>query len=68
VPSVEIATRIAEALEVSLDFLAGRSSLVVKDHLLLQRLEDIEKLPQTDREHIFYTIDSLVRAAKLKAL
>lgn len=68
VPSVEIATRIAEALEVSLDFLAGKSSLVVKDHVLLKRLEDIEKLPQTDKEHIFYAIDNLIKAAKLKTL
>ena len=30
-PSIAIATKIAEALEVSLDFLVGKSSLLVKD-------------------------------------
>lgn len=68
VPSVEMATRIADALGVSLDFLAGKSALVVKDHRLLQRLEDIEMLPEADRKHIFYAIDNLIKAAKLNLL
>ena len=36
--SVEIATNISEALEVSLDFLVGKSSLLVKDKNMLERL------------------------------
>jgi hypothetical protein len=31
-------------------------------------MEDIEKLPQKDREHIMYTIDALIKAAKINAL
>ncbi len=34
----------------------------------MQRLEDIEKLPEEDKLNIFYTIDNLIKAAKLKIL
>lgn len=67
-PSVEIATKIADALDVSLDFLVGKSSLIVKDTKMLQRLEDITKLPELDKNNIIYTIDNLIKAAKLKSL
>jgi hypothetical protein len=30
--------------------------------------EDIEKLPDNDKEHIFYALDGLIKAAKLNAL
>lgn len=32
----------------------------------LQRLQDIEQLPEEDKKNIFYTIDGLIKAAKLK--
>lgn len=67
-PSIDIATKISDALDVSLDFLVGKSSLLVKDKKTLKRLEDIEKLPDNDKQNIFYTLDNLIKAAKLKAL
>lgn len=67
-PSVEIATKISDALDVSLDFLVGKSSLLVKDKKTLKRLEDIDKLPDNDKQNIFYTLDNLIKAAKLKTI
>jgi hypothetical protein len=32
----------------------------------LQRLEDIDQLADEDKHNIFYTIDNLIKAAKLK--
>ena len=66
-PSIEAAKKIADALEVSLDYLAG-GELKVLDKKTLKRLQDIEKLPDNDKQNIFYTLDSLIKAAKLKAL
>ena len=63
-PSVEIATKIAEALEVSLDFLVGKSSMLVKDKSMLQRLEDIAKLPSTKRAELFNVLDAYLRDYK----
>ena len=60
-PSVEIATNISEALEVSLDFLVGKSSLLVKDKNMLERLEDIAKLPTDKQTELFNVMDAYLR-------
>ncbi len=67
-PSIETAKKLADALEVSLDYLVGEGELRVLDKRTLKRLEDIELLPDEDRNHIFYTLDNLIKAAKLKAI
>lgn len=67
-PSIETAKKLADALEVSLDYLVGDRDLKVLDKKTLQRLEDIAKLPEADRQNIFYTLDNLIKAAKLKSL
>lgn len=45
-----------------------RSATILLDKKTLQRLEDIEKLTEADRQNIFYTLDNLIKAAKLKAI
>ncbi|MCP4456676.1 MAG: helix-turn-helix transcriptional regulator [Cytophagales bacterium] len=67
-PSIETARKLSDALEVSLDYLVGDRDLKVLDKKTLQRLEDIGKLPDMDRQNIFYTLDNLIKAAKLKAI
>jgi hypothetical protein len=67
-PSIDTAKKLADALSVSLDYLVGDGDLKVLDKKTLQRLEDIAKLPEADRQNIFYTLDSLIKAAKIKAI
>jgi len=67
-PSIETARKLAEALDVSLDYLVGDAAVAVMDKKTLKRLEDIEALPETDKVHIFYALDNLIKAAKLRAL
>ena len=67
-PSVEVAAKIAEALEVSLDYLVGSAAAVVKDKKMLKRIEEIEGLPQEDKNGVLYALDNLLKAAKLKSL
>lgn len=62
------AKKLVDALEVSLYYLVGEGELRVLDKRTLKRLEDIELLPDEDRNHIFYTLDNLIKAAKLKAI
>jgi transcriptional regulator with XRE-family HTH domain len=66
-PSIEVASKIADILEVSLDFLLGKTSVKL-DKINLKRLQDIENLPEEDRHNIFYTLDNLIKAAKLKTI
>jgi transcriptional regulator with XRE-family HTH domain len=67
-PSIDTAKKLADALDVTLDYLVGEGDLKVLDKKTLQRLEDIEKLPAEDKNNIFYTLDNLIKAAKLKFL
>jgi transcriptional regulator with XRE-family HTH domain len=64
-PSIEVASRLADALGITLDYLLGKSDKMVLDKKNLQRLHDIENLSEEDKSNIFYTIDNLIRAAKL---
>ncbi|WP_370901299.1 helix-turn-helix domain-containing protein [Chryseobacterium gossypii] len=65
-PSIEVASKLADALEVTLDYLLGKSDNMTLDKKSLQRLQDIEQLLEEDKKNIFYTIDNLIKAAKLK--
>lgn len=65
-PSVEIANKIANALEVSLDYLVGNASAIVKDKKILERIETIAEMPQGEQAQIFNVIDALIRDFKAK--
>ena len=64
-PSIEVATKIAEALEISLDYLVGHSDLLL-EHDVLDRVLDIQKLSDKDQEHLFAMMDAFLRDAKTK--
>ena len=57
-PSIDISTKIAKALNVSLDFLVGNTSLIVKDKSLLDRIEDIVKMPADKKKELLNAIDA----------
>jgi len=44
----------------------GQLSTYDKD--VLKRIEDIEHLPEEDKAHLFYVIDNLIKAVKLKSI
>lgn len=64
-PSVDVAAKIAEALEVSLDYLVGSASVIVKDKKMLYRLELLDKISEDDRNTILKVVDSLLKDAQL---
>ena len=64
-PSIEIAQKIAEFLNVSLDYLVGRTNEQI-DLSLLDQLLVIQKLPEKEKEHITFTINALIRDAKAR--
>jgi len=65
-PSIEVAVKIAEALEVSLDYLTGRSQNDLKDKKMIERFNSILSLQDRDRECILFAIDGLLRDAKAR--
>ena len=64
-PSIDVATKIADALEVSLDYLVGHSELHL-EHDILDRVLDIQKLSDKDQEHLFAMMDAYLRDAKAR--
>ena len=64
-PSVEVAAKIADALEVSLDFLVGKTNVEI-DSKALNRLQDIQKLNEVDKATVFEMVDAFLRDRKAK--
>ncbi len=71
-PSVDAVVRIAEAFNVSIDYLlvedAPRRPLHVADLGLVSRLADIAELSAEDRSSLLHMLDALVTKNRLKAL
>ncbi len=65
-PSIETATKLAAALEVSLDYLVGIAQMQVFDKGLLRRVEELANLPEQDRQGILFALDGLLRDAKAR--
>ena len=64
-PSIDVATRIADTLEVTLDFLAGKSDIVL-DKPLTQKIAEIQKLPQEEKDCVNKLLDAFLRDYKTK--
>lgn len=66
-PSIGVARKLAEALEVTLDYLVGDNELnTLQDKVMLNRWQSLETLKQEDKDRILYVIDSLMRDAKTR--
>lgn len=66
-PSVEVAKKIADAFNATLDYLVDDTKQAeIKDKTMLNRIAEIEQLDQEDKVTIVRVIDSLLRDAKAK--
>lgn len=64
-PSIEAASKMADILEVSLDYLVGKAD----DHLdktTLNRILEVQKLPTEKKAFVFNMIDMALRDFKVK--
>ena len=64
-PSIEMVVKIADLLDVSIDFLTGRNTTEL-DKVILKRILDIQKLSVEDRGHVFALLDAFLRDRKTK--
>lgn len=65
-PSIEVAKKIADALEVSLDYLAGNAKNVAVDKQTLKLIHDIEDLEPAIKDKLFFLANAVIRDAKTK--
>ena len=63
-PSIEVASKIAEALNVTLDYLVKDGEYEQLDTVSLKRLKEVERLPSDLKEKIYFFIDVTVRDFK----
>jgi len=64
-PFVEMAVKLAQALNVSADYLLGNTDMDL-DTNTLRRLEEIDKLSEQNKNQVFQVIDSLILGFKAK--
>ena len=65
-PSIDVASKIAEALGVTLDYLVKDGEYEHVDKETLNKLKEIQKLDEETRKHVFATIDAFIKSFKLK--
>jgi transcriptional regulator with XRE-family HTH domain len=64
-PSIEVVSKIADALEVSVDYLIGKTKMEV-DANTMRRLEDISSLSEENKKFVLNMIDMALRDFKTK--
>lgn len=64
-PSIEVAAKMADYLDVSLDYLVGAADERL-DKKTLKRVLELQKLPEEVQEKIYYFMDMSIRDFKAK--
>lgn len=64
-PSVDMASKIADALNVSLDYLVGNTDTVLERDLL-KKITDIQNLPEDKKNVVMTLIDTFLKQTKLQ--
>lgn len=69
-PSIDAAKKLADILDTTVGYLLGETEQadLFKDKKMLQRLQDIAKLPEKEKSSILLTLDHFIKAAKISLL
>lgn len=65
-PSIEIATKMVKAFEVTVYFLIGEGKNASFDKKILERINDIQKMDPDTRSILFNVIDTYIQNFKTK--
>jgi len=66
-PSIEAASKMAQYLEVFLDWLMGHTDLEL-DKKMIQRIQEVSKMDSKNKEHVFAMLDAFIRQTKLQGV
>ena len=64
-PTIEMATKLAKALEVSLDCLVGNTDIEL-DKAAMSRIQEVSQFNEEEKNHIYVTLDAMIRDFKNK--
>jgi len=59
-PSIEVVVKMADVLEVPIDYLVGRSTILYSNEIT-QRIESISKLSKANQAFVFRLVDMVLR-------
>jgi len=65
-PSIEMAIKLSDALDISVDYLLGKERFGKYDKETVERLQEIHNLDDGTRRTLFSIIDTFVRDAKAR--
>ena len=65
-PSLEVALKLSEVFDVSIDFLIGKGKYADYNKETIKRLHDIEELDPATRKTLFQIIDTFLRDSKAR--
>lgn len=65
-PSIEVLLKIAKTFNVTVDYLIGEGEMSSYDKEVIKRIEDIDKLDQNTKEHLFFLVDNVIQNFKTK--
>jgi transcriptional regulator with XRE-family HTH domain len=66
IPSVEVAAKIADVFEVTIDFLTGKNHFLAVDNKTLKRMQEIDLLDDSTKDKLFFVIDNVIQNTKAK--
>lgn len=66
-PSIDIARKIADILDVTLDYLTGKDNVQI-DKNTSERILEVSRFEESDRNHIFSVIDAFVAKRKIQSI
>lgn len=64
-PSIEVAAKMAELLNVSLDYLVGKTDVLL-DNKVMNRITEIQKLSPDEQKTVFSLLDAFLRDTKTR--
>jgi transcriptional regulator with XRE-family HTH domain len=64
-PSIEVAARMAELLDASLDYLVGKTDILL-DSKIMNRIIEIQKLSADEQKTVFSFLDAFLRDTKTR--
>ena len=67
-PSIKAAQSIAKLIDTTVGYLLGETEQtnILKDPVMLERLNQINDLPENDKHCVLYTLDSLLQNVRTK--
>ena len=66
-PTIEVASKLAKFLDVSLDYLVGNSDIEI-DKTMSKRIQEISKFPDEDKQHVFAVLDAFIAKSKIRMI